>query len=307
MTPRDTGDRGEGSAAEADLPPDGLVVPVDKPTGPTSHDMVARVRRVLGRRRVGHTGTLDPFASGLLLLTVGPATRISQYLTDLPKVYEAEARLGVRTTTHDPEGEVVGEAVTPSEVDEGQLQRVLQGLRGTVRQVPPAFSAKKVGGEPAHRRVRRGEAVELDPVPVTIHDLQVLGVDPPHLRFRVTCSSGTYVRALARDLGEGLGFGAHLVSLRRTAVGDFGVEDAVAGEALQLREIRAAGIPPVRALGHLPAMEVDEGEVGRLAHGQRVRREGPLPSGPVVLWRDGILVAVAEARDGSLQPRKVFA
>ncbi|NIP58321.1 MAG: tRNA pseudouridine(55) synthase TruB, partial [Gemmatimonadetes bacterium] len=201
------------------------VLPVDKPVGPTSHDVVARARRALDTGRIGHTGTLDPFASGLLLLCVGPATRLSEYLTALEKSYVAVARLGVGTDTLDPEGAVVERSDSWSELDRARIEEASASFLGRREQVPPQFSAKKVGGEAMYARARRGERVELSPIPVEIHELELLGVDLPDVRLRIRCSSGTYVRALARDLGAALGEPAHLAELRRTAVGSFRVQD----------------------------------------------------------------------------------
>lgn len=322
-----------------------FVVPVDKPEGPTSHDVVARARRALNTRRVGHTGTLDPFASGLLLLCVGRATRLAEYLTGLDKTYEAEALLGVETDTLDREGTVVAEHEGWEELDEADIRRALEGLTGTIEQVPPQYSAKKVGGEAMHRKARRGEAVELAPVPVTVHALELVAMELPRVRFTVRCSSGTYVRALARDLGRALGVGAHLTALRRTAVGRFSVADAVSLEGLEDPDAAArARLTPMEAMarvGDVPRVDVDEEQARRLGHGQRVRvvfapavgvsagsaatpggtsipeeadatvgRDGSADTnGPrmVTVCHDDALVAVAELRDGVLRPRKVFA
>jgi len=287
----------------------GGILPVEKPEGPTSHDIVARARRSLDAK-VGHTGTLDPFASGLLLLCVGAATRLSEYLTSLEKSYVAEALLGERTDTLDPEGEVVERSEAWKELDRARIEVALAGLRGRIEQVPPRFSAKKVGGEAMHRRARRGEEVALNPVPVEIHALEIVAVDLPRLTFRVRCSSGTYVRALARDLGQRLEVPARLSKLRRTRVGAFSVEGALPPGALDDAEaVEEAWIEPARALGHLPSVEVSSLEVERLAHGRSLEAgERQLPRGdePVVFVHDGALVAVGETAEGRLRPRKVF-
>jgi tRNA pseudouridine55 synthase len=287
---------------------DGILL-VDKPRGPTSHDVVARARKTLDERRVGHTGTLDPFATGLLLLCVGGATRLSQYLTGLDKTYEAEARLGVATDTLDVDGEVVAESDGWQALDADRVEAGLAGLRGEQRQVPPQYSAKKVGGVAMHRRARKGETVALEARPVVIHELELTEVDLPEIRFRVRCSSGTYVRALARDLGEALGVGAHLTALRRTAVGSFRVEDA-----LPLADLRdGEGVPddawvaPLDALGHLPRVEVEEDVAAALAHGRILEWEGEDRPEPLVVAHEGELVAVCQLVSGRLRPRKVFA
>lgn len=286
------------------------ILRVDKPVGPTSHDMVGRVRRVLKTRRVGHTGTLDPFASGLLLICVGPATRLSQVLTGMPKTYEAEAVLGIRTDTDDCEGTVVSRREGVAELHRDDVEAALVAFRGRILQAPPPYSAKKVGGEAAYLKARRGEIVELAPVEVEIESLELLEWTPPHLRFRVRCSSGTYVRALARDLGEALGVGAHLTGLRRTAIGPHGVEGAVSAGALDDAPARSAAWLPVRtALAHLTCLDVEAPDVVGLCQGQAV----PDPRGgeqeaedSVAVFHAGSLVALAELRAGLLLPRKVL-
>ncbi len=295
------------------------VLPVDKPEGPTSHDVVAVARRALSTRRVGHTGTLDPFASGLLLLCVGRATRLAEYLSGMDKRYEATARLGLETDTLDRDGVPVTEESDLSAVSQGALVEALAGLTGAIEQVPPQYSAKKVEGEAMHRRARRGERVELAPVPVTVHELELLDAAPPEFRLGVRCSSGTYIRAIARDLGRALGVGGHLTSLRRTAVGPFGVDDAVPLDRLDDTDaVASARIAPVDAVSHLRTVDVDEEEAGRLRHGQRLRlapASGAAPGGGtdiggaperVAVAHAGALLAIGELDDGVLRPRKVF-
>lgn len=301
---------------------DAFALPVDKPEGPTSHDVVARARRALGTRKIGHTGTLDPFASGLLILCVGRATRLAEYLTGLPKSYRAEALLGVETDTLDREGRVVAETEGWKSLTREEIDSAAAALVGEIEQIPPQFSAKKIEGEAMHRKARRGETVELPPVPVTIHALQVDEVDLPRVTFTVRCSSGTYVRALARDLGAGLGVGAHLTALHRTAVGGFDVEGAVPLDALDdVEVVEAARLSPVDALAHLSRIEVDAEAARRIRHGQRFRParqslpgresraedledDGDLRT-VLVTW-GGELVAVADVEGGVLKPRKVF-
>jgi len=289
--------------------PSDFVLPVDKPEGPTSHDVVAVARKALGERRVGHTGTLDPFASGLLLLCVGKATRLAEYFSGLDKEYEAEARLGVATDTLDRDGVVVAESDGWTGLTEDALEEALAGLRGDIEQVPPQFSAKKVEGERAYRSARGGKRVELPPVPVTVTELTLTEVDLPLVRFRVRCSSGTYVRALARDLGAALGVGAHLTALRRTAVGAWSVEGALKLDDLaDPARVASAAVQPLEALAHLPTLEVDGAAAGRLAHGQVVELPAATPAaGVVAVAHEGALVAVGEADEGVIRPRKVFA
>lgn len=283
------------------------VLPVDKPRGPTSHDVVAAARRALGERRVGHTGTLDPFASGLLLLCVGRATRLAEFLSGMDKRYEAVARLGIATDTLDRDGEVVAETDAWRELDVRRIEEALAGLRGCLEQVPPAYSAKKVGGVAAHRLARRGVPVALAPRRVTVHSLEVAFFEPPDIGLTVHCSSGTYVRAIARDLGDVLGVGAHLTELRRTAVGRFGVAEALTLDDLLVPERRSERwIEPLEALAHLPSVPVDGDREEDLRHGRTVPCPGSTDASPAVAERDGELVAVGEVHDGLFRPRKVF-
>lgn len=282
------------------------ILPVDKPEGPSSHDMVAAARRALGLRRIGHTGTLDPFATGLLLLCLGPATRLAEYLIGLDKSYEATARLGVATDTLDRTGAVTAESEAWSSLDEGRIRAAFEDQVGTRLQTPPVYSAKKIGGRKAYELARDGRPVTLDPVEITIHSLEVAAIEGPTVRFRMRCSSGTYVRAVARDAGTALDVGAHLTELRRTSIGRFRVEDALEADRLDdPAAVRAALVPPLRALDHLPARKLDEEEVRRVGHGQRLAADGA-PTGVLALSADGELVAVAESDGETIRPRKVF-
>jgi tRNA pseudouridine55 synthase len=292
------------------LPLSGGLLLVDKPAGPTSHDVVAIARRALGTRRVGHTGTLDPFATGLLVVCVGSATRLVEFLTGLPKRYLAGVRLGIRTTTDDPEGEVEATSDSWRTLTRPDVERALEPLRGPIQQTPPRFSAKKVAGEPAYALARRGEDVVLAPIAVEIHALDLLAWNPPHLELDVRCSAGTYVRTLARDLGERLGTGAHLTSLRRTEVGSFRVDDALDLDGLHdAGTVERAWIRPADALAHLPRVRIGAEDAERLAHGQSVPvGEGaPGDRGPLAVVLGDELVAVAERHGDRLRPRKVFA
>ncbi len=286
------------------------VLPVDKPEGPTSHDVVAAARRALGTRRIGHTGTLDPFASGLLLLCVGTATRIAGYLIDLPKTYRAVMRLGVATDTADRTGEPIAESSAWRELTRDRVEAALRAQLGRIRQLPPAYSAKKVAGERAYDRARRGEAVTLEPVEVEIYRLDLLDCELPDVTFEVECSSGTYVRAIARDAGEALGVGGHLVALRRTRIGRHEVDRAVPLDRLADRDaVRAARLSPLDALAHLPRLDVDDATAEALRHGRRVPwpRGGLRPLEPIAVAHRDALLAVAEIEDERLRPRKVFA
>jgi tRNA pseudouridine55 synthase len=285
------------------------ILPVDKPDGPTSHDVVGMARRALRTRRIGHTGTLDPFASGLLLLCVGPSTRLSEYLTALPKSYRATVRLGETTDTDDRTGEVVRRSDAWQALDEPAIQAALARQVGTIGQLPPRYSAKKIGGERMYAVARRGGEVERDPVRVTIHRIELLGVRLPEVDIEVECSSGTYIRAIARDLGEALETGGHLTRLRRTRVGAYGVERALPVDALpDVAAVERALLPPAAALAHLPRVVLDPEGARLVSHGRAVPAPAELDGGgPVVLLaEDGALLAIAERRGDQLQPRKVF-
>lgn len=280
---------------------------MDKPAGPTSHDAVAAARRALGERRVGHAGTLDPGASGLLVVLVGRATRLARFVAMLPKRYTGTVRFGFETDTDDAAGEPLGlpsdgwRALAPDAV-----ARALAAVADRPLQVPPAVSAKKVDGERAYRRVRRGEAPALAPVPVTIHALEADTWEgtSPDLGIRVVCSSGTYVRAIARDLGRALGVGAHLAALRRTGIGPWNAADAAALTAPP-EALRAALRPMAEAVAHLPRLDLDAADADRLAHGRKVATAAA--PGPVAVYGPGGLVAVAGVRGGLLHPDVVLA
>jgi tRNA pseudouridine55 synthase len=273
---------------------------LDKPPGPTSHDVVAAVRREFGERRVGHAGTLDPFASGLLIVLVGRATRLVRFLDPLEKTYLATARLGVTTDTDDRTGLVTGGA--PADVTDGQVRAALDALTGEQLQRPPAYSAKHVDGRRSYQLARRGEAVELPAVPVTVHEADLVRREDDTIVFRARVSSGTYVRSLARDLGEHLGTGAHLLELRRERIGGFDVAQATPLAALS-REVPLH--PPVAAVAHLPGVGLEASEVGAVAHGRGVRRP-QMRDGAVALLHDDRLVAVGTAEAGQIHPEVVL-
>jgi tRNA pseudouridine55 synthase len=292
------------------VPPGGTVLPVDKPRGPTSHDAVAAVRRALGTRQVGHTGTLDPFASGLLLVCVGPATRLAEYFAPLPKRYVATLRLGEATDTDDLTGAVVSSSEGWRTLDAAAVEGALARQVGTIEQLPPAYSAKKVQGERLYAAAREGREVERTPSTVTIHALRVLAVELPDVRFEVECGAGTYIRAIARDAGGALGVGGHLRELRRTAIGPHRVEDAVPLDLLgDEARVREAMLPPAAAISHLPRVVVDAAGEAELRHGRPVPAEEETPAeAPVALLSaEGALLAVGERADGWVRPRKVFA
>ena len=284
------------------------IVRVDKPEGPTSHDVVAAARRAFGERRIGHTGTLDPFATGLLLVCVGRgATRLASLLTGLPKRYHAIARLGEETTTDDGTGEVTLRNATEN-LESGRVAAALAAMTGQSMQTPPAYSAKKVEGKRAYRSARAGHEVDLAPVPITIHEIRVIDVRLPDVEFDVLCSAGTYIRAIARDLGRSLGVGGHLRLLRRTAIGAHSVEGAVPLDRLtDEAAVRGAWMSPLEAMAHLHTVEIQADDVTRILHGMSIVAPADVGEGQVAIASEGKLLAIAQVSDGALLPKKVFA
>ena len=280
---------------------------VDKPAGITSFDVVRQVRRALGIKKVGHTGTLDPLATGVLPLCLGQATKIAGLLTADDKAYHGTGLLGLQTDTLDLEGQEVARA-DPSGVTRDQLEQALAGLRGAQQQVPPAFSAIRQGGQRAYKLARRGEQVDLPPRSVTIHRLELAGWQPPRFELEVACSKGTYIRSLVRDIGQQLGCGATLAALRRVSSGSFTLDQAVPLDRVEpdFQDGRLPLLSMDQALEHLPAVELDPEDAARLRQGQPVD-PGPLPEAELLRVRcDGALVALGHEREGRLWPRRVF-
>ncbi len=278
---------------------------LDKPVGPTSHDAVARVRRAAGLRRVGHAGTLDPLASGLLLMGLGPAARFLEYLVGLDKTYETTVLLGQATTTYDAEGEVTAER--PVDVSAEQIAAALAAFRGPIRQRVPSHSAVKRDGRPLYESARRGEVIDLPQRDVVVHALDLLAFDPPLVTLRVACSSGTYIRSLAHDLGAALGCGGHVVALRRTAVGVFSVDDAISLDILTPESVVVHLRPPAAAVAHLPRLDVGESDALRLSVGQRLPAAADaLPGNAAAFGPDGRFLGVVEVDGDVIRPRKML-
>lgn len=295
------------------------VLVVDKPVGPTSHDVVARVRKATGIRRVGHTGTLDPMASGVLPLVLGRATRLARFLTAADKIYDAHIRLGRSTATFDATGadHPSGPRGPVDAIGEEDVERALAGFQGTFLQTPPPFSAKKIGGVRAYALARRRRPATPPPVEVTVRELTLVSFAAGEVRLRLTCSAGFYVRSLAHDLGARLGCGAHLEALRREQSGGFNLDVAVPLDALE-RDSQGAldlVIPLKALLPEIPAVVLTETGVQRAVHGNAVmpgQTVAPLPPGLAGrpdarerLWvrlldREGALVALAEVGPGGV-------
>lgn len=274
--------------------------------------MVARVRRLAGTRRVGHTGTLDPMATGVLVLCLGKATRLIPYIEEQggidAKEYEAGLRFGFETTTDDAEGEPRGEPVSTEALTGTAISKALALFLGEIQQTPPAFSAKKVAGERAYALARRGEDVELASVAVQVHAAELLGLEGDVARVRFACSRGTYIRALARDLGRALGVGAHLVALRRTRSGTACIDAAIRGDDLTPDSIARALQPMVSILADWPRVVVNDAQVADIRLGRGItRRSGDTFSGRVrVCDGNDLLVALAQTDGARVQPFCVF-
>jgi len=291
------------------------VLLVDKPAGPTSHDVVAVARRALGTRRVGHTGTLDPFATGLLILCVDRATRLVEYFHLLPKTYEAEIVFGEARDTDDRTGEVTARAELDPGLDAPQLAAALADSRGRSEQRPPAYSARRKEGRRAHEAARSGDPLVLEPRPIEVRAARLLEWRPPVARVKYEVSTGTYVRALARDLGRALDCPAHLGELRRTRIGPFAVERAV--DPTEIEPDGPGVLGPLAALAWLPSRELTEQERVDIGHGRPIEGDeaespsapvdGLEPAGlPVALSAAGALVAIGRRADGVIRPDKVL-
>ncbi len=300
----------------------GLLV-VDKPQGLTSHDVVKRVRKLSGQRKAGHTGTLDPMATGVLLVCLGQATRLIEYIMAGRKQYRATIRFGITTNTLDADGEIVAQH-DASALTESQLRRLLPHFEGEIQQVPPLFSALKQEGRPLYKLARAGKTVKLEPRPVTIHAIEWVGWTPPDLTLIISCSAGAYIRALARDIGQAAQTGAHLIKLTRTANGPWTLDDAVSLEKLE-QEAGKQGwrkyLHPIdAAVSHLPKVVLDEPAAARVQHGRQIQiaRAEFAPSAFCDKTKENFVRAyspagnflailqLAEANQNIWQPKKVF-
>jgi tRNA pseudouridine55 synthase len=283
---------------------------IDKPVGLTSHDVVQIVRRGTGIRRAGHTGTLDPRASGVLVVLLGPAVRLSEFVSASDKSYQATIRLGSRTETYDAETEPTEEM--PVNVTEDEFIDLIKGYEGEIEQVPPPYSAVKVDGKKAYEMARKGEEVELEPRMINVYHLDLLEWAPPEVVIDVKCSSGTYVRSLANDIGEALGIGAHLVGLRRTSSGQFTLRDSIS--LRRLREAFETGtwaqhlIPASEALSDWYTIELNADLLEKVRNGHRIPAKEGETGWARAVSEQGDLVALMEVVEDSQewQPRKVF-
>ncbi|AKS40997.1 tRNA pseudouridine(55) synthase TruB [Wenzhouxiangella marina] len=288
--------------------PSGILL-LDKPSGLGSNAALGRAKRLLGIKKAGHTGTLDPMASGLLALCFGEATKVAGFLLDADKAYLAEATLGITTDSEDAEGEVLERRPVP-ELDEAAIEAVLDRFRGPIEQVPPMHSALKHQGKRLYELARKGETVERPPRAVVIHALKLIGWQSPVLKLDVRCSKGTYIRSLVRDIGEALGCGAHLSALRRTLSEPFSIDKAIGLadlDGLDVDQARSLLIPPDQALLHLPAVELEAALARRLQHGQTLAGiDGE--AGLVRAYGEGEFLGIATLDEsGHLRARRLFA
>jgi tRNA pseudouridine55 synthase len=287
------------------------ILNINKPVGITSHDVVARVRKIIGQKRVGHAGTLDPLASGVLLLCLGQATRVAEYLIASDKVYRAGCRLGITTDTYDAEGRITGRSEVT--VTREQVERELMAFVGNLEQTPPMYSALKVGGTPLYRMARRGQTITRTARKVAIHALELLEWTPPEMQLQVHCSKGTYIRSLVHDLGQRLRCGAYLAGLVRMASGAFRIEESVTLTELEeaFAQANTARLlhPLDTALQAFPAVTVDEQTATSIAYGQGVQLSADAAASLVRAYTaDGRLLALLQHRKQDLwQPHKVFA
>jgi tRNA pseudouridine55 synthase len=282
------------------------VLNIDKPAGLTSHDVVDKVRWIVGIRRVGHAGTLDPLATGVLLLCVGRATRLLEYLVGQRKRYRATIHLGQATTTYDAEGEV--EADVPVSVSQVEMKEAVERFRGEISQRPPPFSAVKVEGEPLYKRARRGEVVEGPLRQVTVYELSVIEWNSPQLEIELTCSSGTFVRSIAHDLGRELGCGGHISALRRLSIGEFSVSESVTLPALDRENWKQHLMPLDAAVNHLPRIDLSVEQAMQLQHGQSVPAQLSPDNADLARAYDknGRFVGIVALENDRWRARKIF-
>jgi tRNA pseudouridine55 synthase len=291
------------------------ILNINKATGMTSHDVVARVRKLLKQRRVGHAGTLDPAASGVLPICVGQGTRVAEYLSESGKAYQAEVTFGVVTDTYDAEGAVLRTADV-STLTRAQVEGALTRFLGPQMQMPPRYSAIKIQGQPAYKRIRAGEDVSLEARPITIYQIQLVSWEPPTATITVECSKGTYIRSLAYDLGEYLGYGAHLAALIRTRSGPFALAESIMleqlADAAEQGKVQDYLFPADYVLQHYPAFTLDSATVERVLHGNPFQHADSSIQPEAEFARiydvEGHFLAIAawDAEQHLWQPRKVF-
>ena len=288
------------------------ILNINKPEGMTSHDVVATIRKLLGQRRVGHAGTLDPAASGVLPICIGQGTRVAEYLSESGKAYRATIIFGIATDTYDAEGAITSTAST-ADLTISQIEKTLPLFLGSQMQVPPRYSAIKLQGQPSYKRARAGEEITLDPRPIVIHALEVIDWSPPALVLAIECSKGTYIRSLAHDLGQYLGCGACLGALIRTRSGPFSLPESITLEQLATA-VNSASVqdylyPVDKALEQYPALVLDAGTTGQVKHGNPFSYTIPTNNHLARVYDPGghfLAIAEWDAERQAWQPKKVF-
>jgi len=292
-----------------------IIMNLNKPKGISSQQAVTRVKRIVALKKAGHAGTLDPIATGVLLVCFGEATKITRFLADLDKEYIALMKLGEKTDTLDAEGTVI-ERVNDVSLERDDVEEVLEGFMGAIRQTPPMYSAVKVGGKPLYRLARKGIEVERPERDVHIGRITITGFDPPHLEINVSCSKGTYIRTLCDDIGDALGVGAHVIGLQRTRIGDFAIDDSVAMKELEetpRSKVLAGALPSLwsidSALRHLGERSLTDAEFIRARNGLPFTcREGDPCSGGFIRLKDpsGNLFAIGRIADGFIRAERIL-
>lgn len=285
------------------------VLTIDKRIGLTSHDVVSFVRRMSGQRRVGHSGTLDPFATGVLIVALGQATRLIEYTHSLRKMYEAEITLGATSTTDDITGEITADG--SADVNQQQIEETLKTFMGTIQQIPPAYAAIKVKGKKLYEYARRGESIDIKPRTITIYSLELLEYQYPKVNIRVGCSTGTYIRALGRDIGAALGTGAYVSALRRTAIGEFDIHDASHLDKLSTGSLSTLLQPTETLVAHLPALTLNDKNVAQLKQGKAVTGDYSAlpPHQPIAVFNDShqlVGIGIYDAMTSVFSPHKIL-
>lgn len=282
------------------------ILNVDKPVGPTSHDVVQKARWLLETKRVGHAGTLDPLASGVLVLAAGRATRLLEYVAGQPKVYLAQVHLGQTSSTYDGEGEISPQQ--PVRVGRQEIEEALSHFRGTIQQIPPMHSAVKKDGRPLYQLARKGQEVEREAREVTIYELEIVSWDSPVLELRIGCSAGTYIRSLAHELGQELACGGYLAGLQRTAVGRFTIENSVSLETLTRENVTRYLQPLDAAIDHLPRIDLTAEAATDLVNGRQTPRDAEVQDATVVRAYNpaGEFVGLVVPRQSRWKPHKIF-
>lgn len=282
---------------------------IDKPEGITSHDAVNQIRKLTGERRVGHGGTLDPFATGVLIVAIGKATRLLEYMRDLQKTYRTAFVLGATSDTDDTDGEITKTEITKTkQITKTEITNHLKQFIGEIEQIPPAYSAVKIQGQKLYEIARAGKSAAAKPRRVTVYDIKFVRYEYPELELEITCGSGTYIRAIARDLGKNLGIGGYAKELRRTQIGAFSAENSVPLDKLTKENIAEHILPPETLVTHLPRIELQADQIKDFKQGKAIAmtRYEHSPTRPLAVFSADQLIGIGTVTDNHLQPDKVL-